>query len=180
MIDFYALDKNKVNDTIPFYCSKHNRNLIEAYDEYLKQLRECITKADSIPEGGIETSYNCLNIANLSHPEFNFENNAIDGKLQDEMSDDFCKVNKPTYHDDSFDMNWTNEVSDLNILTQDFSHVAKTFYEYYENDMQNIEKDKRSSVTLSEIRDLKEFFMKAIRSYKDYDSDFMNIHKRLS
>jgi hypothetical protein len=182
MTDFYGVDKNMVSQTIPFYCTKHNKNLIEAYEDYLKQLRDCITKADSQPEEPGDSSYNCvLNIANLSHPEFNYEKNNPENKLRDELSDDeFCKLSKPTYHDDSLDFSWSNDVPELNIMTYDHSNVAKSFYEYYEKDIKNIENNGRSSVTLSELRDLKEFFIKVVHSYKDYDSDFLNIYKKLS
>jgi hypothetical protein len=60
-----------------------------------------------------------------------------------------------------------------------FAFVSKQFYDYYDRDMKQIEEGGRSSVTISEIKDLKEFFIKAIAAYKDYDTELLNFYMKL-
>jgi hypothetical protein len=219
MMDFYGLEKEKLSDCIPFYCMKHNRDLITAYKAYLDQLKQvleitgveaedkpsesdkCTSEhgeedhSDELLDDGLETITN-WNISNLSHPEFNYNILPADEMTQCvSVKDEFYKVQKPTYEkDDSlihisttldipspcvggndfFMEPFTKPMNDFN-----FAFVSKQFYDYYERDIKQIEEGGRSSITISEIRDLKEFFLKAIAAYKDYDVELSSFYTKL-
>lgn len=42
--DFYAIKND--NDTIPFYCNYHNKNLIREYENYIKQMDQVLEVSD--------------------------------------------------------------------------------------------------------------------------------------
>ena len=186
MMDFYNLEKNKISNSIPFYCAKHNRNLIIAFKEFKDQLNRCLGKnrvlnfeKEILPDMSFNAA--TMNIANLSHPEFNYNYSTTDDKIMDDFSEEFYKIQKPQCTDDSFNISLENEIPEFNMnMNEDFSIISRLFYDYYEKDMRQIGKDGRSSITISELKDLKEFLKKVISSYKEYDTDFNYFYKRLS
>jgi hypothetical protein len=205
MSDFYGIGKT---EAIPFYCSKHNRVLIEEYRSYIKQLSQCLelTKKtedehvigehtdihnndyNSNEDDEVSDSFSGWNISNLSHPEFNFPTGT---DIQTEttiaskqLKEEFYKIEKPKYpeEDDLLlpnDFYLTPEPLCKTINDFNFAFVSKQFYDYYERDMKQIEEGGRSAITISEIKDLKEFFIKAICAYKDYDSELSNFYMKL-
>jgi hypothetical protein len=191
MSDFYGLDKDKISDGIPLYCSKHNRLLISEYKDYFRQLRECleITKGEHHDDIDMDESdsFSNWNISNLSHPEFKYyQDNNEQTMVTDQvrLKDEFYKVEKPKYveEDDSLlpnDFYLTTEPLGRPIDDFNFAFISKQFYDYYERDMKQIEEGGRSSITISEIKDLKEFFIKAIVAYKDYDSELSKFYMKM-
>jgi hypothetical protein len=214
MCDFYGLDKEYVSECIPFYCSKHNRDLVKEYSDYLEQLKECLKMSttsnkmlndyDNVnTDANIESdSFSNWNISNLSHPEFNY-NNVISSTQDNDypdtnisvdnnicnsaLKDEFYKVEKPKYieaDDDELDHLVNVEYSATEPLYKtlndfNFAFVSKQFYDYYDRDIKQIEEGGRSSITISEIKDLKEFFLKAVSAYKDYDVELSDIYVKL-
>jgi hypothetical protein len=101
MLDFYGLDKQKLSDCIPFYCSKHNRLLISEYKTYLGQIEQCLELKDTTDviyeDARSVYSESNWNITNLSHPEFNFVQNIEQTTTaSNNIRDELYKVDKPS------------------------------------------------------------------------------------
>jgi hypothetical protein len=79
MVDFYNISPGDSfsNESIPFYCSGHNRTLVENYKAYLKDL-ECLLKENEnltsyLKENKTEDVTNCDASDNNPNCEFTYE-----------------------------------------------------------------------------------------------------------
>jgi len=234
MTDYYGLyGDNKYTNSIPFYCISHNRNLIDAYNDYVDQLDQLVSSDGNIQidhmstikdyrtEEATKDDYDvsefnnscCENIINLVHPEFNYDTSLNkDDEISmeclsnaEKMSNDtntntyLWNTNthwiKPKYLDDdvysnfpciypefnfiniennhNFNFNFDNENNNKN----NFNEISKLFYEYFENDLNQIKTKGLSKITISQIKDLKDFFIKILKNYKDFDTDFLKLNQ---
>ena len=259
MSDYYGFkstDKNSM--VIPFYCSQHNRNLIEAYKNYVEQLDQLLedsgNEANEIEESKMKikefkTDDGDLSFFNLhisenattcitnffnsdfkfdrhkiidddeisinsvpveaANEEFNLNNNNIDKENIFSLNtnvknfilphkpkynnDDSCIVslNLPTFYppeynfinienNNNFNLNFDNSTNDGLVdklqKKKNFNSFSKSFYEFFDNDIEKIQSSGVSNVTLTQLQYLKQFFIRVLKNYNKFDLDLEKIY----
>jgi hypothetical protein len=315
MTDYYGYVHNKFRQPIPFYCSSHNKNLIDLHTNYIQQMDQVIeenlninknivntmnienienkrlvsstsingsevkkskeenlfsgfsikdskTEEETKEDGefsefnNIPTFNNIENFQNFSLPDFNFEKDELNMNMDDNISiksvpldeenfpfkesfqnlnniannansimnnpvNKFLNPQKPKYRiddsigfnlnlpninmlshpeynfisiennnnfnfnfdkefDSSMGMGFSKKENELNINTQNFQKISKVFYDYFYNDMKMIENEDKSNITITQIKELKNFMIKIINHYKSFDQDILNIFEILN
>jgi len=60
-----------------------------------------------------------------------------------------------------------------------FNKISKSFYDHFDKDISLISNENRSNITISEITQLKEFFVKILKNYKKYDNDLLSFYNKI-
>lgn len=76
-------------------------------------------------------------------------------------------------------INNTNNNSNSNNNKLDFAKVSKIFYDYFKQDCNRLKTEKKSNITLTELKELKEFLVIVIKTYRLFDSDLQKIYNKL-
>lgn len=113
----------------------------------------------------IERPSMLANEDSLIHPVYSF--NPKSEKGFSELSFNKSKVanNLPKQNEQNFQTN--------------FAKISKYFYDYFKQDLERVKKERRSNVTITELKELKEFLIAVITAYRHFDSDMMEYYKKL-
>lgn len=257
MMEFYDINKDSLEESIPFFCPNHNRDLTRDYKQYESQLRQCLSitgrevKHHDLPGREVEGKLNGYaghsgynrndrscnsnekhvsdigesinrrhlhfdeshiedneayrpilsfpSIAMLDHPEFRYQPGSINNtKNIETLNNHHIEIEKPVIPntDDSFinpvysfnpvtekgfsELNFSvNNTNNIIEGTSNFGKVSKYFYDYFKQDLNRIKKEKRSAVTITEIKELKEFILMMISAYRYFDTDFMKFYNAI-
>ena len=65
------------------------------------------------------------------------------------------------------------------LSSSNFDKFSKMFYEYFEKDINQMNHEDKSKITITQIKQLKNFLIKIIKNYKNSDKDISNIYEIL-
>lgn len=114
--------------------------------------------------------------------------------LKKEDSLNFNNLNFYTINDENFpefnlDKSEINNAFNFNLLDEgkaqvtsdkeNFEEISHKFYNHFREDIMLMKKEKRSKVTISELKELKGLFISVITAYKDFDPDLMKYYIQL-
>lgn len=66
-----------------------------------------------------------------------------------------------------------------NVQINNFQHFSKMFYDYIDKDISRINKQGKSNFSDAQIKDLKDFIIKIIKNYKNFDSGLSTLYQIL-
>jgi hypothetical protein len=123
----------------------------------------------------------------------NFLNNINNNILNKQETNELNKLNKSNKSNTATEINIVSEnTSSLNkdnLIKKSsssskgessFSKIAKYFFDHYRKDMERVKNENRSNITLTELKELKEFIICVIRTYKNFDSDLNIIYNKIN
>jgi hypothetical protein len=113
------------------------------------------------------------------------------------QSDDsyYLNLNLPTFsstpeynfinieNNNNFNLNFESQDVTQNSVgndtKQNFKSISKSFYDYFNSDIEKIKSEGFSNVTLTQLQDLKDFFVRILENYNKYNPELKKIYYTL-
>ena len=119
-------------------------------------------------DDSISFNFNLPNL--IPNSEYNFinieNNNNFNFNLDKEFESFYVERNKV-------------EICPSALSSSNFDKFSKMFYEYFEKDINQMNQEDKSKITITQIKQLKNFLIKIIKNYKHSDKDISNIYEIL-
>jgi hypothetical protein len=135
----------------------------------------------------LNAPFQMVNLVDFESNYNNIDNSILNKKETNELNKSISapETNKNTLVSQNTSLNKENN---LNVIKKSssskgessFSKIAKYFFDHYRKDMERVKNENRSNITLTELKELKEFIICVIRTYKNFDSDLNRIFNKIS